>query len=153
MSKKKVVVDSKRVVTSTTKERVLRWALVRILLKTPVREVTFRGNRISLTFFGQRISDTIRIKREDHVADWSRRRKEIFIDKKITVADRKKSFQALCVHEVIEKFLVEKFGLRLDEEAHVVATQKEKEYLQHHGGNWRSHELIIYWDWHRMGEH
>lgn len=153
MPKKKVVVDSKHIVKSTTKERVLRWALVRILLKTPVREVTFKGHRISLTFFGQRISDTIRIKREDHVADWSRRRKEIFIDKRITAADRKKSFQALCVHEVVEKFLVEKFGLRLDEEAHVVATQKEKEYLQHHGGNWRSHELIIYWDWHRMGEH
>ncbi len=153
MRKKKVVVDSKHIVKSTTKERVLRWALVRILLKTSVREVTFRGNRISLTFFGQRISDTIRIKREDHVADWSRRRKEIFIDKGITAADRKKSFQALCVHEVVEKFLVEKFGLRLDEEAHVVATRKEKEYLQHHGGNWRSHELIIYWDWHRMGEH
>lgn len=153
MRKKKVVVDSKHIVKSTTKERVLRWALVRILLKTPVRDVTLRGNRISLTFFGQRISDKIRIQREDHVADWSRRRKEIFIDKRITAADRKKSFQALCVHEVVEKFLVEKFGLRLDEEAHVVATQKEKEYLQYHGGNWRSHELIIYWDWHRMGEH
>ncbi len=153
MVKKKVVVDKTYKVKYTVRERAHRFALVKILLNTPVRDVVFRSGRISLTFFGQRISDKIRVKREDHVADWSRRRKEIFIDKGVTVTDRKKSFHALCVHEVIEKFLVERFGLRLDEEAHVVATQKEKEYLQHHGGNWRSHELIIYWDWHRLGEH
>lgn len=79
--------------------------------------------------------------------------KEVFIDKTFSEADREKSFKALCVHEVIEKFLVEKFGLKLDEEAHVVATQKEKEYLKSIGGNWRAHELEVFWDWHKQGEH
>ncbi len=131
----------------------LHHAFVKILLKAPVTQVNFSRRKISLTFFGHRISDKIMVKHEDHVADWSRRRKEIFIDKKIGEKDMEKSFRALCIHEVIEKFLVEKFGLRLDSEAHVVATRKEKEYLKKLRGNWKSHELIVYWDWHKLGEH
>jgi len=138
---------------SNTRENALRRAFVKLLVKFPLRGVRISNDKVSLQFFGNRISDKVVIKREDHVADWSRRRKEIFIDKKITEEDREKSFKALCVHEVVEKFLVEKFGLNLDTEAHAVATQKEKEYLRSIHGNWRSHELIVYWDWHRLGEH
>lgn len=138
---------------SDIRENALRHAFVKILIKSTLKQVKFSSNNISLTFFGHRIRDHVITEKEDHVAEWSRKRKEIFIDKKITTEDRKKSFKALCVHEVIEKFLVEKFGLKLDTEAHAVATQKEKEYLKSIGGNWRSHELIVYWDWHRLGEH
>ena len=111
------------------RKNMLHKEFVKILLKTPIKDVKFSKNNISLTFFGHRISDKIKIKLEKHVAEWSRRRKEIFIDKKITSIDKKKSFKALCVHELIEKFLVEKFGLDLDKESHLVATKKEKEYL------------------------
>jgi len=142
---KKKVINNKR-------KNTLHKEFIKILLKTPVKEVKFSKNRISLTFFGHRISDNIKIKSEEYVAEWSRRRKEIFIDKEITSSDKKKSFKALCVHELIEKFLVEKFGLNLDEEAHLVATKKEKEYLESINGNWRSHESITYWDWHKHGE-
>ncbi len=135
------------------RETTLRQAFIKILMRVPLKQVRFSGNRISLIYFGKRISDKIKIKREPHVAEWSRKRKEVFIDKKITPEDRKRSFKALCVHEVIEKFLAENFGLKTDTEAHVVAAQKEKEYLKSIGGNWRSHELIVYWDWHKRGEH
>jgi len=138
---------------SDIQENALRHEFVEILSKFPVRGVKFSGNRISLSFLGHKISDHVITKREEHVADWSRRRKELFIDKKINIQDRRKSFKALCVHELIEKFLVEKFGLKVDTEAHVIAAKKEKEYLKSIGGNWRSHELIVYWDWHRLGEH
>ena len=131
----------------------LRQAFIKLLLKHPVRDVKFSGRKISLTFFGHRLSDKIVSLREPHVAEWSRRRKEIFIDKKISTNDRRKSFKALCVHEVIEKFLTEHFGFRTDKESHIIATQKEKEYLKYLGGNWESHELIVYWDWHSYGEH
>lgn len=142
-----------RVTLDRNKTDALHHVFVKILLKAPISQIKFSGNKVSLTFFGHRISDDIIVQQENHVAEWSRRRKEIFIDKKISTSDRRKSFKALCVHEVIEKFLVEKFGLKLDEEAHVVANRKEKEYLKSIGGNWRSHELIVYWDWHRLGEH
>ena len=131
----------------------LRHTFVKSLLKSPVTGVRFLGRKVSLTFFGHRISDKFTIKQEDHVAEWSRKRKEIFIDKDFSERERKKSFQALCVHEIIEKYLVEKFGLKLDGEAHIVATQKEKEYLKRIGVNWRSHELEVFWDWHNLGEH
>jgi hypothetical protein len=131
----------------------LHKSFVRILLKSPVTNIKFSKNRLSLNFFNQRISDKITLKREDHVAEWSRKRKEIFIDNNFGEKEKEKSFRALCIHELIERFLCKKFGLKLDEEAHIVATQKEKEYLESVKGNWRSHELNVFWDWHKLGEH
>ncbi len=131
----------------------LRQTFMRVLLKSPVSGVKFSGRKVSLDFFGHRIADKFTIKKEDHVAEWSRKRKEIFVDKDFSERERRKSFKALCVHEVIEKYLVEKFGLKLDDEAHLIATQKEKEYLKRIGGNWRSHELKVFWNWHKLGEH
>lgn len=129
-----------------------RKRLIRMLLHAPVSQVRFRGDKVFLNFAGHRISDDIVVKRERHVADWSRRRKEVFIDRNISGRDREKSFRALCVHEAVEKFLAEKFGLIVDREADAVARRKEREYLEKNGGNWRSHELIVYWDWHHLGE-
>ena len=126
--------------------------LLRKLLDAPVSNVHFSKNRVSLDFMECFVSDSIVVKREKHVAEWSRRRKNVFIDREILGKDREKSFRALCVHEAVEKFLCEKFGLDTDDEAHVVATRKEKEYLKKIGGNWRSHELMVYWDWHLHGE-
>jgi len=143
----------RRLTKEAARKRALCHAFAKLLLRYPVKHVKFSGNKCSLVFLGNKISDKVTRKREPHVAEWSRRRKEIFIDKKITPGDRRKSFKALCVHEILEKFLTEKFGLRANIEAHEIATQKEKEYLKSISGNWRSHSLIVYWDWHRMGEH
>ena len=131
----------------------LHQTFVRILLKSPVTNIKFSEDRVSLSFFGYRISDKITVKRENHVAEWSRKRREIFIDKNFGEREKEKSFRALCIHELIERFLYEKFGLKLNEEAHIVATQKEKEYLESVKGNWRSHELKVFLDWHKLGEH
>lgn len=134
------------------REDVLRAAFVKILLKTPLKHVKFsnRNRRISLDFFGEKFSYRIVVKRERDIADWSRRRKEIYIDKQIAEKDRffhTDSFKALCVHEAVEKFLVEKFGLKVDEEAHVVATKKERQFLKKIGGSWRSHQMLVYRKW------
>ena len=126
---------------------------VKILLKSPVTNIKFSKGKISLNFFNHKISDKISIKREDHVAEWSRKRKEIFIDRNFSEKEKEKSFRALCIHELIERFLSKTFGLNIDKEAHLVATQKEKEYLKNIKGNWRSHELKVFWDWHKLGEH
>ena len=83
----------------------LHQTLVKILLKSPVTNIKFSKYKISLNFFGHRISDKLTIKREDHVAEWSRKRKEIFIDKNFGEREKEKSFRALCIHELIERFL------------------------------------------------
>ena len=141
--------------STITKERneSLHKAFVSILLNSPVTNIKFSKDRISLSFFGHRISDKITVKRENHVAEWSRKRREVFIDKNFGEREKEKSFRALCIHELIERFLVEKYGLKLNEEAHIVATCKEKEYLESVKGNWRSHELKVFMDWHKLGEH
>ncbi len=142
----------KKEVTRHRKNLNLHKEFIKILLKSPIKNVKFSKSRASLMFFGHRISDKIVVKIEKHVAEWSRRRKEIFIDRRFDKKDEKKSFKALCVHELIEKFLAEKFGLNVDKEAHVVATIKEKEYLESINGNWKSHQDTVYWDWHKHGE-
>lgn len=129
-----------------------RKQLLQKLVKAPVSRVRFTKTKIFLNFMGHRISDSIVVKRERHVAEWSRRRKQVFIDRNLNGTDREKSFRALCVHEAVEKFVAETFGLTVDNEAHVVATAKEKQFLETHGGNWRSHEMMVYWDWHQLGE-
>ena len=131
----------------------LHHAFVKILLKYPVTNIKFSKNKVSLDFFGYRISDKLIIQKEDHVAEWNRRRREIFIDKNFDEKKKRNSFRALCIHEVVERFLAEKFGFNIDREAHVVATQKEKEYLKSVKESWRSHELKVFWDWHKLGEH
>ena len=131
----------------------LHQTFVKILLKSPVTNIKFSKNRVSLSFFDHKISDKITVKREDHVAEWSRKRREIFIDRDFGEGEKEKSFRALCIHELIERFLFEKFGLNIDKEAHVVATQKEKEYIESVKGNWRSHELKVFWNWHKLGGH
>lgn len=131
----------------------LHKSFVKLLLKSPVTNIKFSRGRLSLNFFKQRISDKITIKKEDHVAEWSRKKREIFIDKNFGEKEKEKSFRALCIHELIEGFLSKKFGLNVDKEAHIVATQKEKGYLKSVKGNWRSHELKVFWDWHKLGEH
>ena len=137
------------------KKKNLHKAFVKILLKSPITNLKFskNGAKISFNFFNHKVSDRIRIRRVDHVAEWSRRRKEIFIDKKFGEKEVEKSFRALCLHEALERFLVKEFGLNTDNEAHIVASHKEKEYLKSIHGNWKSHELKVFWDWHKMGEH
>ena len=69
---KKKAINNKR-------KNTLHKEFIKILLKAPIKEVKFSKNRISLTFFGHRIYDKIKIKLEEHVAEWSRRRKEALL--------------------------------------------------------------------------
>jgi hypothetical protein len=127
--------------------------LMKVFMESPVTNIKFYKNRISFNFFGYRISDRITVKRQPHVGEWSRRVRKIVIDKNFNEKDKIKEFKSLCLHEAVERFLVEKFGLNTDNEAHPVAKKKEREFLESIGGNWKSHELNVFWDWHKLGEH
>jgi hypothetical protein len=126
--------------------------LMKVFMEAPVTKIKFSKYRISFNFFGYRISDRITVKKQPHVGEWSRRVSKIVIDKNFNKRGRMKEFKSLCLHEAVEKFLVEKFGLNTDNEAHQVAKKKEREYLESIGGNWKSHELKVFWDWHKLGE-
>ncbi|MFH1588049.1 MAG: hypothetical protein ABIA76_01785 [Candidatus Diapherotrites archaeon] len=128
-------------------------SLFRVLRKFPVTNVKFGRKRISFTYLGQKISDKILVEWVPHVGEWSRKRKEVIIDSLIEKKHFKKHFHSLCVHEAVEKFIAQKFHLNTDKEAHPIAKFKEKQYMKSIGGNWRSHEMIVYWDWKKRGEH
>jgi len=126
--------------------------LMKVFTESPVTRIKFSKNRISFNYFGYRISDRITVKRQPHVGEWSRRVRKIVIDRNFNKKDRIKEFKSLCLHEAVERFLVEKFGLNTDNEAHPVAKKKEQEFLESNNGNWRSHQMKVFWDWHKLGE-
>lgn len=137
------------------REATLRAAFVKMLMRSPVKDVVFSkgNNQVSLTFLGDRFYYRVVVKREVHVGGWSRRRDEIRIDKELLKKEHVKSFKALCVHEAVEKHLAEKYGLKIDEEAHHVATKKEKQFLKSIEGNWRSHQMVVHHLWLKLDGH
>jgi hypothetical protein len=137
------------------REKNLRAAFVNTLTNSQLGKVEFSENydKISVRFFGEKFSYRIVVKREVNVGSWNRREGEIYIDKDMFEPKDMDSFKALCVHEAIEKFLVERFGLKVDEESHLVATAKEQQYLERIGGNWRSHQLKVYHLWDKLDRH
>jgi len=136
------------------REEALRAAFVKVLMRSPVKDVRFsEGNRrISLSFAGERAAYAIRVQREVYVGHWGRK-SGIHIDRAMLSKGRSKSFKALAVHEAVEKFLVERYGLREDEEAHVVATAKERQYLERAGGDWNAHQASVYRLWAKLDGH
>jgi hypothetical protein len=127
--------------------------LMKVFMKSPVTHVRFFRHRISLTYFGHRISDKFIVKKVTHVGEWSRRRREVTVDKNFNSKERKDELKSLALHEAVERFLVKTYGLNTDNEAHLVAKEKEKEFLEKEKGNWRSHQMNVFWDWHKLGEH
>lgn len=156
----KVVKKNKRKKSANIRNRredALHAAFVQVLLRSPLKDVKFSKNkrRISATFFGEKISYRIVVRRVKGIGNWSRKREEIYIDKQIATKNRlphTASFKALCVHETVEKFLVEKYGLNVDNEAHVVAVKKEKQFLKRMGGYWKSHQMLVYRKWSKLGK-
>lgn len=136
-------------------EKIEKEKIIRMLLKQKVSNVKLdmKRKKISLDFFGNHIEDNVLVKCEPHVGEWSRKRKEVIIDRNILKNRWKKSFKSLCVHEAVEKFVAQKYHLKTDDEAHPIAYAVEKKFLKSIGGNWKSHEKIVYWDWHRHGEY
>ena len=136
-------------------EKGIKEKLIQMLKRQKVSNVKLdlKKKKISLCFIGQRICDNVLVEWEPHVGEWSRKRKEVIIDSDILKNHKKKSFKSLCVHEAVEKFVAQKFHLKTDDEAHPIAYAVEKKYLKSIGGNWKSHEKIVYWDWHKHGEY
>jgi len=137
------------------RDQALRAAFVRMLVRKPVKDVRFSGGnkRVALTFCGERVCYKVLAEREVYIGDWSRRRAELHVDKELFSREHIRSFKALAVHEAVEKLLSEKYGLRVDDEAHAVATAKERQYLRHEGGNWKNHQMVVHRLWLKLDGH
>ena len=124
--------------------------LIKSLIREKVKNVRIKNGWISLEYDGEKIKFKIVTKRHEYfVGSWAKTRDKIYIDNDL---EGKKDREAVAVHEAIEKFVAQKYGLDEDTDAHKVATEKEREYLEKIGGNWRSHQMKVTKVWMREGK-
>jgi hypothetical protein len=125
-----------------------RKKIVRRLMKAPVTGVSFKGNSISMRFDGERIwFRIVRNRARRHVGEWHRKKPLIYVDEEFGGRDA----DAVALHEAIEKFVAKQYGLDTDTEAHRIAECHERKWLLGKGGNWRSHQLKVYYAWEKRG--
>ena len=124
--------------------------LIKSLMREKVKNVKIKNGWVSLKYDGEKIKFKIVIKEHEwFVGSWAKTRDKVYIDNDLK---GKKNRDAVAVHEAIEKFVTQKYGLDEDTDAHKIATVKEREYLKKIGGNWRSHQMKVTKVWMREGK-
>lgn len=130
--------------------RKFRTYLIKSLMREKVKNVKIKKDTISLEYDGEKITFKIVTKKHEYyVGSWAKTRDKIYIDNDLK---GKKDRDAVAVHEAVEKFISQKYGLPEDTDAHIVATEKEREYLEKIGGDWRSHQMKVTRVWMREGK-
>ena len=108
--------------------------LVEKLSKLNASNIVFKDNWISLDYDGRHLKDRVIKRRINLIGNWSRKNNVVYYD-----PDLKKEYVVpILVHEVVEKYVTEKYGLNADKESHEVADAVEREFVGEK--NWRSHQ-------------
>ena len=124
--------------------------LVRILKREKIKNIQFGKDWISFEYDGEKIKNKIIIKKhESYVGSWAKTKDRIYIDDDIK---GKIDVKAVALHEAIEKFASQKYGLRYDVEAHDLADAKEKEFLERVDGTWVEHQRKVDKVWRKEGK-
>ncbi len=137
-----------------------RKVLIKILSKKRASNVAYRNGYVSLKFDGKRLRDKVIIKHDPGLGDWSRKRNEVYYDEGLGKHD----ILPVVVHEVIEKYVTHRYGLKVNKESHRVALAIEKKFIAdscsrkfrkkctHTGRCWRLHEARIQQVWEKEHE-
>ena len=139
----------------THSSAVVRKHLIRSLSSKRVSHVSFGNGVLSLNFNGRRLRNKVKIKHDPGMGNWARKKNFIYYDERIKHPD----ILPILVHEAVEKYIAQKFGLRTQSEAHEVAIAVEKKFISdacsrkyrkrctHSGRCWRRHEQRIQGWW------
>ena len=131
------------------KRRFTRY-LIKSLIREKVKNIEIKNKWVSLEYDGEKIKYKIVVKKHEvFVGSWAKTKDKVYIDNDIK---GKKNRDAIAVHEAIEKFVTQKYGLDEDTDAHKIATEKEREYFEKIGGNWRSHQMKVTKVWMKEGK-
>jgi len=123
--------------------------LIKSLLREKVKNVKIKKDWISLEYDEEKIKNKIVTKKHEvHVGSWAKTRGKVYVDDDLKGKNR----DSVALHEAIEKFVAEKYGLDEDTDAHKIAEEKEEEYFKKIGGNWRSHQMKVTKVWMREGK-
>ena len=110
------------------------------LEEEPIKNVRFTKGWISLEYDGKKLKNQIVIeKHQVFVGRWDLDINIVYLDDDLEGID----MEAVAVHETIEKYVSQNYGLDPYEEAHEIATFKEKEFIEKNKGNWQSHQIIV----------
>jgi hypothetical protein len=123
--------------------------LVRILRREKIKNVKFGKDWVSFEYDGEKIKDKIVIKKhEGHVGTWAATKDKVYVDDDLK---GKRDVKAVALHEAIEKYIAQKYGLRDDVEAHDLADFKEREFLERVDGTWMKHQRKVDKVWRKEG--
>lgn len=112
--------------------------LVRRLIREHAKNVRFRNGIISFDFDGCRIRNRVEIKPSvKWVGTWSRKTNKVLLDDDMYNDIRE--VISLALHESVEKYLHQKYGLSTDAEGHYVAEHVEKDFAKRAGINWNDY--------------
>jgi hypothetical protein len=110
------------------------------LKKMKVEDASIVDKTISLKFDGKNLRNKIVMKEHlDRVGAWAKGVNEIYFDNDITNPKEEKS---LFVHETVEKYVAEQYGLS-EKDAHEVAEEVEKEFAEKIGINWANYSREV----------
>lgn len=90
-----------------------------------VASVKFDGHTISLRYDGKKLVCKVVKKKVRDIGLWSKRKKTVYYDRHLQM----NATLPILVHEVVEKYTAQTYGLDTDTEAHKIATAVEKEFV------------------------
>jgi hypothetical protein len=114
--------------------------LIATLKEKPLSNIYITKKHISFSIGSDRISNPIKYNTKvGNIANWghSLPNKTIYIDKDAPY------WKQLAVHEAVEQYVSEKYGLKY-KEAHDIATLFEQKYAKMHNINWEKSQSEIF---------
>ncbi len=110
------------------------------LERKSIKNIKFNKGWIFLEFDGEKLKNKIIVeKHQKFVGRWDMIINAVYVDDDLEGLD----MEAVAVHETIEKYVSQKYNLDTYGDAHVIATTKEREFIEKKKGNWKSHQIKI----------
>ena len=115
-----------------------RARLIARLSHEPIRHVHMGAHEIDFDYDGEHIEDRVVVRPcVPMVGNWSRTSNTVFIDRKVPQKER----TAVAVHEAVEKYAAQAYGLDPFFDAHVVATGPEMRVAHSIGLNAANYDM------------
>jgi hypothetical protein len=130
-------------------------ALITALSKKRATCASYRRHVLTIKFDGHLLKNKVVKRREPGIGDWARRHHVIYFDRLVKDVD----LLPVLIHEALEKYCAQHYGLHTQSEAHRVALAVERRFIAdacsrslrekctHSGRCWRKHEERIQGAW------
>jgi len=116
--------------------------IVKRLISMNALDVTFNGKFITFRYDRHLIKNKVVMKKHlGWVGHWSRESNTIYYDNDLV--NQPKELLSVLVHESIEKYVHDKYGLSDDAEGHYVATMVEQKFARQIGVNWNDYNWRV----------